>query len=433
MQWFKTPFIARCLMALTFVVVLISGSYELVFVKLFVTDEIATCVVEFPISKQSLWIYIHQIVSIIHIIVPLLINLCSTAGIIAIVVKNKMSIRMVNKCQLYAHLLSRRQKKISLNVSGPFGKLHAIGDEPSPHACNRSTGIRSSSKSLTVMSINVSATVYSSNDEVAITWTPVLASCIDDFVGIYFVNIDPWNACDYFDYKFVKKDQRSTSWHMANLRHQLDSRYYSRDHNCSGNYSLITKSPVIEPLNYNEPTHAHLAYGNRIDQICVSYLTNSSEFIPQCQYRLSPLSLNFQQNGTITTYTASYMCEEKATIWVNKNESVYLIACGDKGLSPVQLGAKSTIERVTSRIKSANVTCLLHIGDVSYARGIGALWDASMTQIEPKAARVPYMVGIGNHEYDHATGGEPPWLSGYAIRYIFTGCCVQTTVSPAME
>ncbi|CAF1604347.1 unnamed protein product [Rotaria magnacalcarata] len=315
MQWFKTPFIARCLMALTFVVVLISGSYELVFVKLFVTDEIATCVVEFPISKQSLWIYIHQIVSIIHIIVPLLINLCSTAGIIAIVVKNKMSIRMVNKCQLYAHLLSRRQKKISLNVSGPFGKLHAIGDEPSPHACNRSTGIRSSSKSLTVMSINVSATVYSSNDEVAITWTPVLASCIDDFVGIYFVNIDPWNACDYFDYKFVKKDQRSTSWHMANLRHQLDSRYYSRDHNCSGNYSLITKSPVIEPLNYNEPTHAHLAYGNRIDQICVSYLTNSSEFIPQCQYRLSPLSLNFQQNGTITTYTASYMCEEKATIW----------------------------------------------------------------------------------------------------------------------
>ncbi len=49
---------------------------------------------------------------------------------------------------------------------------------------------------------------------------------------------------------------------------------------------------------------------------------------------------------------------------------------------------------------------LLHIGDISYARGVGALWDAFMTQIQPIAARVPYMTGIGNHEYDHETGGE---------------------------
>jgi hypothetical protein len=29
-----------------------------------------------------------------------------------------------------------------------------------------------------------------------------------------------------------------------------------------------------------------------------------------------------------------------------------------------------------------------------------------MTQIQPIAARIPYMVSIGNHEYDHETGGE---------------------------
>ena len=68
-----------------------------------------------------------------------------------------------------------------------------------------------------------------------------------------------------------------------------------------------------------------------------------------------------------------------------------MIAYGDMGLSPVL---------------SMNITCLLHIGDISYARGIGALWDGFMTQIEPIAARVPYMAGIGNHEYDHVTGGE---------------------------
>jgi hypothetical protein len=29
-----------------------------------------------------------------------------------------------------------------------------------------------------------------------------------------------------------------------------------------------------------------------------------------------------------------------------------------------------------------------------------------MTQIQPIAARVPYMVVIGNRDYDHITGGD---------------------------
>lgn len=100
---------------------------------------------------------------------------------------------------------------------------------------------------------------------------------------------------------------------MTNLRRSLEFRYYSRDNHCKGNYSLIAKSSTVNPTNINEATHVHLAYGDRIDQIYVSYLTNSSEFIPQCQYGLNPSSLNLHQNGTTTTYTASDMCEEKAT------------------------------------------------------------------------------------------------------------------------
>jgi hypothetical protein len=34
------------------------------------------------------------------------------------------------------------------------------------------------------------------------------------------------------------------------------------------------------------------------------------------------------------------------------------------GLSLVEPGAKGTIDRVTSRVSSAKVTCLLHIGDM---------------------------------------------------------------------
>jgi len=80
-----------------------------------------------------------------------------------------------------------------LNANGPFGKRHAIGDEPSPHACNRGSDI-SSSQTLTVENINVSATVYSSNEQIVINWIPISNPCVDDFVGIYFVDIDPLNG-----------------------------------------------------------------------------------------------------------------------------------------------------------------------------------------------------------------------------------------------
>lgn len=41
-----------------------------------------------------------------------------------------------------------------------------------------------------------------------------------------------------------------------------------------------------------------------------------------------------------------------------------------------------------------------HIGDISYARGYSWIWDQFFNQIEPVAAKVPYHVCIGNHEYD---------------------------------
>ena len=342
-----------------------------------------------------------------------------------------------------------------LNSNGPFGKQHTVNNGPSPYGCDRGSGIASGfvrRGSRAVQQMNVSKTLYASSEPVQVSWIPVSQSCRDDFVGVFYTEVSDQNPCDYFDYEFLQGNQSSTTWYMTNLRRSLDFRYYSRQPNCTDNYTLIAKSPIIQPINYNEPTHIHIAYGDRIDQMYVSYLTNSLQYTPQCLYGLSPTSLNFRQNGTSITYKASDMCETKATIigpqnfidpgymhtmlledlrpsttyfyrvgtdehgWssvysftnrpATKEESVYIIAYGDMGLAPVEPGAKSTIERVAARVNSTNVTCLLHIGDISYARGIGALWDAFMTQIQPIAAYVPYMTGIGNHEYDHETGGD---------------------------
>jgi len=356
---------------------------------------------------------------------------------------------------LISSLLIFIQGEKHLNANGPFGKSHKYKNEPSPYACNRGAGVQSSffpRRVKPIQQMSVSKTLYASTEPIQVSWTPVSPSCKDDFVGVFYAEVPDDQSCDYFDYEFIQNKQNNTTWYMTNLRRQLNFRYYSRDHTCSGNYTLIAKSPIIQPINYNEPTQIHIAYGDRIDQMYVSYLTNSSQFIPQCQYGLAPTSLTMLQNGTTTTYKASDMCEAKAIIvgpqnfidpgfmhtmlledlrpstayyyrvgtnehgWsdiysfinrpADKEEAVNLIAYGDLGLSPVEPGAKSTIDRVTARVLSTNFTCLLHIGDISYARGVGALWDAFMTQIQPIAARVPYMTGIGNHEYDHVEGGD---------------------------
>lgn len=58
-------------------------------------------------------------------------------------------------------------------------------------------------------------------------------------------------------------------------------------------------------------------------------------------------------------------------------------------------------------------TLISHIGDISYARGYSWLWDNFFYQIEPVASRVPYMVCIGNHEYDWPSQPwKPDWSNG---------------------
>ncbi|CAF3354251.1 unnamed protein product [Rotaria sp. Silwood2] len=243
------------------------------------------------------------------------------------------------------------------------------------------------------------------------------------------------------------------SWQMINLRRPLEFRYYSREKNCSGYYSFVAKSAIVQPFNNNAPEQIHLAYGDRIDQVFVSYVTNSSEYIPECQYGLNASSLQWHAQGTTITYKASDMCEGKANIpgpqtfidpgymhtiilenirpsttyfyrvgndqhgwssvlsFTNRpandaNAKVTIVAYGDMGAAPVHPGAKSTMDRIRAQLMVNNITCVLHMGDISYARGIGALLDAFMTQIDPIASRVPYMVVIGNHGYDHVTEGE---------------------------
>ncbi len=81
-----------------------------------------------------------------------------------------------------------------LNVNGPFGKPHTI-DDHTEDICRHPPGIPSST-SMTVATLNISAMVYSTNEQITVTWPSVSTLCHNDFIAIYFVEI-PLTAGKY--------------------------------------------------------------------------------------------------------------------------------------------------------------------------------------------------------------------------------------------
>eukprot|EP01084_Bolivina_argentea_P261749 442465_1 len=72
---------------------------------------------------------------------------------------------------------------------------------------------------------------------------------------------------------------------------------------------------------------------------------------------------------------------------------------GDQGITS---NSKVTLSRCYGEINSdVPLELLLHIGDLGYAEGRGWVWERWGNMISQVAMHVPYMISIGNHEYDH--------------------------------
>jgi hypothetical protein len=66
---------------------------------------------------------------------------------------------------------------------------------------------------------------------------------------------------------------------------------------------------------------------------------------------------------------------------------------------------------------------VLHPGDLSYADGEQSIWDQWATMVEPIAARVPWMIGFGNHEAIHRVAKD----AAYVNRFYFPGMTDMST------
>ncbi|EKX48804.1 hypothetical protein GUITHDRAFT_93561 [Guillardia theta CCMP2712] len=217
---------------------------------------------------------------------------------------------------------------------------------------------------------------------------------------------------------------------------------------------LVSKSNVVKFKNPNMPTGGRLAYTSKQDEMLVSWTANSvGGDSMMVQWGRTQDVLNMQAAVQVrTTYTREDMCGGDAAGKGFRDpgmfysalmkgleggeEIFYRVGSEASGFSKVQsfkmpgpgssskisffafgdLGMHAPDESVqySDSFPSLNTTeamysdmaadpsvaFVLHIGDISYARGFASVWDQFHKQIEDISSRIPWMVGIGNHERD---------------------------------
>ncbi|EDO41527.1 predicted protein, partial [Nematostella vectensis] len=75
---------------------------------------------------------------------------------------------------------------------------------------------------------------------------------------------------------------------------------------------------------------------------------------------------------------------------------------GDMGILPA---ATPIANEMVKEAKNGS-SFLFHNGDLGYGLGYLHVWEQWQNLIEPFVTLMPHMVGVGNHEYDHAFGGK---------------------------
>lgn len=294
-------------------------------------------------------------------------------------------------------------------------------------------------------------------EDLVVSWTGVEHPDAQDFVGL---SCGPkTHPQDFLATKYANRTDaapNSVRFSMlVMLRCNYTVEYFQYNPKIKGHH-LAASVRVGMKDAFNEPKHGHIALTEKLDEMAIMF-NSASKQKPYVRYGINPSSLTLQVSGSSTTYKADDMCHAPANITrqdyfrdpgymhkvilkglafgktyfyqfgnsVDGWSKVYsfksrlhpsvqeakFIAYADMG-ADVAPSATSTAVRCFQEVENGYDDFVLHFGDVSYARGHGHMWDIFFRLIEPYATRVPYMVSIGNHEYDYMTGGRAHDPSG---------------------
>ena len=299
-------------------------------------------------------------------------------------------------------------------------------------------------------SLKTNPQIVANGGKMIVSWSGVSNPSLQkpfDWVSLYCPS--GANRHAYLDYSFVNesltyaKGYGSLEFTLYNLRTDCEFRYYRND---TYDELVAVSNKVSFEGGKGIPLQGHLALTSDVTQMRVSWTTGTST-APVVHYGLAADNLIFSATGVSKTYTLSDFCGPPA------NESIYFtdpgflhdvlltdlqpkstyfyrfgsegifsdvksfttsitpgdqapfsfIMYGDMGIS-VSPGAERTAELVLNEVQNG-AAFVMHHGDLSYAIGYAVKWDVWMSYIEPYATLAPYMVSIGNHEYDHEVGG----------------------------
>lgn len=226
------------------------------------------------------------------------------------------------------------------------------------------------------------------------------------------------------------------------------------------NYLVLAHSPILELFLKEKPANVHLARGDDPSKMRVHFSTGQ-QGQPVALFGMGT-DLSGKVEGTTTTFQASDMCSGPANetdtgkfadpgflhtieftglvpntvysykvgltfgqgvVWSdvfefispattdyfkegNGNVTYTYLVYGDQGCPAVGWGEGSrwSAAMVTRETSAREVH---HIGDLSYARGATHIWDEWLAMVSGSfATKLPLMVAVGNHEYDHTMGGD---------------------------
>jgi Purple acid Phosphatase, N-terminal domain/Calcineurin-like phosphoesterase len=225
-----------------------------------------------------------------------------------------------------------------------------------------------------------------------------------------------------------------------------------------GEYYIAAESAILQFGEVDKPAGIHLALTELVDRMTVQFVTGAMG-TPVAHYGTDPRKLVKVAAGTVKstdTYTAADMCQAPAnetgpgkfqspgylhtlqltdllanTVYYYKvgletgqgvtwsspfsfttalaagdpTEHTYLVY-GDQGCPKAGWDEGSAWVTVMATRELPHIRSIHHVGDLSYALGAAHQWDAWFDMIQPVAAHVPLMIAVGNHEYDHKSGGN---------------------------
>lgn len=301
--------------------------------------------------------------------------------------------------------------------------------------------------------IHVTPDTVDSGDDVILAWNPIAnASWVprsSDWIGFYCgTNLSVVGNHLHLDRNYISSvsgwqdGNSSTTVRINSLRMPFcEFRMFTFDNQT--HYHNIGISNTFRVWTWFE--HRHLALTGNSDEMMVLWTaTVANAFVEYAHADDAWDSRNVRKKtGACHTYNASDMCLPPATSTLRFVEPGMLCEAVLTGLTPDKVykyrvssadgktvsssekfraaanvdsdygfaflvyGDMGTFKasRLTARLCTQEiqhgVRMVHHLGDLSYARGKSYVWDVWMSMIEPYAKIAPYMIGVGNRDFDY--------------------------------